>query len=131
MAALVAKDTFFSCYMMKDTNSENGPGPGKGNEVSPVAEMVCKNPIQTKHNPKYTSVTMQPRKLLCIFSLLLSSKHVSALAGHHQVLLLFMPDDGQLGLKHVVKKGEHTNKFSRLHCDGSSVNICKIMQQDA
>lgn len=37
--------------MMKDTNGEYGPG--KGNEVSPVAEMVCKNPIQRRHNPKY------------------------------------------------------------------------------
>jgi hypothetical protein len=32
-----------------------------------------------------TIVTMQPRKHVCIFSLLLSSQHVSALAGHHQV----------------------------------------------
>jgi hypothetical protein len=43
MATLIATDKFLSCYMMKDTNGEYGPG--KGNEVSPVAEMVCKNPI--------------------------------------------------------------------------------------
>jgi hypothetical protein len=32
---------------------------------------------------------MQPRKLVCIFSFL-SSQHVSALAGHHQVLLCML-----------------------------------------
>jgi hypothetical protein len=37
-----------------------------------------------------TSVTMQPRKLICIFSFLLSSRHVSALAGHDQVLLFMV-----------------------------------------
>jgi hypothetical protein len=53
MATLVAMDKFFSCHMMKDTNTENGPG--KGNEVSPDGEMVRKNAIQRKHNPKYPS----------------------------------------------------------------------------
>jgi hypothetical protein len=33
-----------------------------------------------------TSVTVQPRQLICIFSFFLSSQHVLALAGHHQVL---------------------------------------------
>jgi hypothetical protein len=37
-----------------------------------------------------TSVTMQPRNLICIFSFLLSSQHVSALAGHYQVLLFML-----------------------------------------
>jgi hypothetical protein len=32
---------------------------------------------------------MQPRKLICIFSFLFS-QHVSALAGHHQVLLFML-----------------------------------------
>jgi hypothetical protein len=32
---------------------------------------------------------MQPRKLVCIFSFL-SSQHVSALAGHHQMLLFML-----------------------------------------
>jgi hypothetical protein len=32
---------------------------------------------------------MQPRKLICIFSFLFS-QHVSALAGHHQVLLFVL-----------------------------------------
>jgi hypothetical protein len=36
-----------------------------------------------------TSVTIQPRKLIYIFSFL-SSQHVSALAGHHQVLLFML-----------------------------------------
>jgi hypothetical protein len=78
---------------------------------------------------------MQPRKRICMFSFLFS-QHVSALAGPHQVSLampkLLTPDDGQLGPKHVVKKEkkEHTNTFSRLHCDGNSVIVCKIMQQD-
>jgi hypothetical protein len=33
---------------------------------------------------------MQPRKLICIFSFLLSSQYVSVLAGHHQVLLFML-----------------------------------------
>jgi hypothetical protein len=32
---------------------------------------------------------MQPRKLVCIFSFLFS-QHVSALVGHHQVLLFML-----------------------------------------
>jgi hypothetical protein len=36
-----------------------------------------------------TSVTMQPRKLICIFSFLFS-QYVSVLAGHHQVLLFIL-----------------------------------------
>jgi hypothetical protein len=36
-----------------------------------------------------TSVTMQLTKLICIFSFLFS-QHVSALAGHHQVLLFML-----------------------------------------
>jgi hypothetical protein len=46
-------------------------------------------PLPTQDN-NTTSVTMQPRKLFCMFSFLLSSQHVSALAGHHQVLLFML-----------------------------------------
>jgi hypothetical protein len=43
--------------------------------------------VSSIHNT--TSVTVQPRKLICIFSFLLS-QHVLALAGHHQVLLFML-----------------------------------------
>jgi hypothetical protein len=36
-----------------------------------------------------TSVTVQLRRLICIFSFLFS-QHVSALAGHHKVLLFML-----------------------------------------
>jgi hypothetical protein len=43
---------------------------------------------------------MQLRNLICIFSFLLSSQHVSALAGHHQVLLFML----KLSNVHQTKK---------------------------